>query len=134
VSDLYTIFPRSVRKRNTANRRTDGGNICIIPSQIHECRNWERGRAVSFLGIFVSNFQDSACGICVGQDGVLHGIYMPPTHDDESTDMINTLSYSETKHSRFKRLHFVMFVFKISLYRLRTVVTRLQLLLNEYSG
>jgi len=25
-------------------------------SQIHECRNWEQGRAVSFLG-FVSNFQ-----------------------------------------------------------------------------
>jgi hypothetical protein len=24
--------------------------------QIHEWRNWERGRAVSFLGIFVSNF------------------------------------------------------------------------------
>ncbi len=23
---------------------------------IHECRNWKRGRAVSFLGIFVSNF------------------------------------------------------------------------------
>ena len=28
-------------------------------SQIHECGNWERGRAVSFLGIFVSNFRYS---------------------------------------------------------------------------
>jgi hypothetical protein len=26
-------------------------------SQIHEYRNWERGRAVSFPGIFVSNFR-----------------------------------------------------------------------------
>ncbi len=25
-------------------------------SRIHECRNWERGRAVSFLRIYVSNF------------------------------------------------------------------------------
>jgi hypothetical protein len=32
----------------------------INRSQIHECRNWERGRAVSFLGIDVSNFRYSA--------------------------------------------------------------------------
>ncbi len=32
----------------------------IYRSQIHKCRNWERGRAVSFLGIFVSNFRYSA--------------------------------------------------------------------------
>ncbi len=29
-------------------------------SQIHECRNWEQGRAVSFLGIYVSIF-DTLC-------------------------------------------------------------------------
>ncbi len=28
-------------------------------SKIHECRNWERGHVVSFLGIFVSNFRCS---------------------------------------------------------------------------
>jgi hypothetical protein len=28
-------------------------------SQIHVCRNWERGRAVSFLEICVSNFRCS---------------------------------------------------------------------------
>ncbi len=41
------------------NRRTDHGNIqCSINrSQIHECGKWARGHAVSFLGIFVSNFQ-----------------------------------------------------------------------------
>jgi hypothetical protein len=39
VSDL--IIPRSVH---------------LFGSQTHACRNWERGRSVSFLGIFVSNF------------------------------------------------------------------------------
>ncbi len=29
-------------------------------SQIHECGNWERGRAVSFLGVHVLNFRYSA--------------------------------------------------------------------------
>ncbi len=36
----------------------------INRSQIHECRNWEQGRAVSFLGIFVSNFRHSAFAVC----------------------------------------------------------------------
>ncbi len=31
----------------------------INRSQIHECRNWEQGRAVPFLGIFLSNFRYS---------------------------------------------------------------------------
>jgi hypothetical protein len=30
-------------------------------SQMHECRNWEQGRTVSFLGIYVSNFRYSVC-------------------------------------------------------------------------
>ncbi len=38
-------------------RQTDRRNICINRSQKHDCKNWERGRAVSFLGIFVSNFR-----------------------------------------------------------------------------
>ncbi len=38
---------------------TDRGNRL----QIHECRNWERGRAVSFLGLFVSNFRFSAFSV-----------------------------------------------------------------------
>jgi hypothetical protein len=28
-----------------------------LTDTVHECRNWERGRAVSFLGIFVLNFR-----------------------------------------------------------------------------
>jgi hypothetical protein len=31
--------------------------------QIHECRNWERSRAVSFLRIFVSNFRYSVFAV-----------------------------------------------------------------------
>ncbi len=43
----------------------------INRSQVHECRHWEGGRAVSFLGIFVSNFRYSVVGDehCLG--GVL---------------------------------------------------------------
>jgi hypothetical protein len=37
--------------------------FAVNPSQIHECRNWERGSAVSFLGIFVSNFQYSVFAV-----------------------------------------------------------------------
>ncbi len=33
-------------------------------SQTQECRNWKRGRAVSFIGIFVSNFRYSAFAVC----------------------------------------------------------------------
>ncbi len=36
-------------------------------SQIHECRNWKRGRAVSFMGIFVSNFWYSALAVYISQ-------------------------------------------------------------------
>jgi hypothetical protein len=56
VSDLY--FPRTVRLffciafAESVNR-----------SQIHECGNWERGRADSFLGIFVSNFRYGAIAV-----------------------------------------------------------------------
>ncbi len=35
--------------------------IYINCSQIHECRNRERDRTVSFLGIYKSNFRYSAC-------------------------------------------------------------------------
>ncbi len=33
-------------------------------SQIHECRNWKQGRAVSFLGMYVSNFRYSESMYC----------------------------------------------------------------------
>ncbi len=36
------------------NRQTDCGEY-INRSQKHECRNWDFGRAVPFLGIFASN-------------------------------------------------------------------------------
>jgi len=40
-----------------------GPIVGINSSQIHECRDWERGRAVSFLEIFVSNFRYSAFAV-----------------------------------------------------------------------
>ncbi len=39
------------------------GILYINHSQKHECRNRERGHAVSFLGIFVSNFQYSVIAV-----------------------------------------------------------------------
>ncbi len=58
------IFQRSARKRNTA-KQADLSQECINRSQIHECRNWERGRAVSILGIFLSKFWYSVARIYV---------------------------------------------------------------------
>jgi hypothetical protein len=48
------------------------GILYINCSQIHECRNWERGRAFSFLGILVSTFRYSAFAVheCRGQHAV----------------------------------------------------------------
>jgi hypothetical protein len=36
---------------------------------VHECRNWKRGRAVSFLGIFVSNFPHSFFAVLLNRMG-----------------------------------------------------------------
>jgi hypothetical protein len=47
------------------DRRNDRKNIYINRSQIHECRNWKRGCAVSFLGIMVSDFRYSVFAACV---------------------------------------------------------------------
>ena len=59
LSDIYCIvFSRSVRLFfciAVADRSWE----YINRSQIHECRNREQGRAVSFLEIFVSNFRCS---------------------------------------------------------------------------
>ena len=52
--NISMIGPRTIQQ----NRLNNCGNI--NRSQIQECRNWERGRTVSFLGMFVSNFRYSA--------------------------------------------------------------------------
>ncbi len=39
------------------NRQIDCGNIYVNRSLTHERGNWDCGRAISFLGIFVSNFR-----------------------------------------------------------------------------
>jgi hypothetical protein len=55
VSDLYifSIGPRIFLQQK--RQRIVHGNINC--SQRSECGNWECGRAIPFLGIFVSNFR-----------------------------------------------------------------------------
>ncbi len=50
VSDLYSPTTGPQMQRNKI-----GGLIVGL----YKCRNWERGRSVSFLGTLVSNFQYS---------------------------------------------------------------------------
>jgi hypothetical protein len=59
VSDLYipTIGPPIFLQQNTRSWEY----INRLPK--HECRNWERGRTVLFLGIFVSNFRYSVFAV-----------------------------------------------------------------------
>jgi hypothetical protein len=60
------LFPRSVHLFSCKqNRQTNQGNICINRSQKHEYRNWYGSRAVTFLGIFASNFRYCAFAVCV---------------------------------------------------------------------
>ncbi len=79
VSDLY--IP-SIGLQTKYSKIADRLWEYINYSQIHECIYWERGRAVSFLGIFVSNYfrysvdgtwRILACGDiydrCVGEEG-----------------------------------------------------------------
>ncbi len=56
------MFPRSVRLFCSI-AFADWSWQYINFSQIHECRSWERGRAVSFLGLFVANFRYSAFAV-----------------------------------------------------------------------
>jgi hypothetical protein len=74
VSDLYipsVALPIFCRWTNL-------GNIYVNRSQIHECGNWERGRAVSFLGIFVLNFRYSVFAVYKNTSilSCLHGSHL----------------------------------------------------------
>jgi hypothetical protein len=61
VSDFY-IFPRSV-SLFCFNVFADRLWEYINRSQIHECRNWEPGRAVSFSGNIFSSFPYGAFAV-----------------------------------------------------------------------
>ncbi len=55
------IFPGSVSLFCCSQISRQILGICTVnSSQIHECRNWEWGHAVSFLGIHQSDFRYSA--------------------------------------------------------------------------
>ncbi len=56
VSDLYIsrIVPHIFLQQN---RQIHRGNICINRSQTHQCENWDCGRAIPFLRIFVSDIR-----------------------------------------------------------------------------
>jgi hypothetical protein len=57
VSDLYIprIGPPTCFLQQ--NSQIDRGNTVFNRSQTHACGNWDCGRTIPFLGIFVSNFQ-----------------------------------------------------------------------------
>jgi hypothetical protein len=55
VSDLY-IFPGSVHIFSCSRIGRSTSREYINRSQTHECGYWDCGRAIPFLGIFVSNF------------------------------------------------------------------------------
>jgi hypothetical protein len=52
VSDLYILWigPHIFLQQN---RQTNRGNIYLNRPQTHECGNWDWGRTIPFLGIFV---------------------------------------------------------------------------------
>ncbi len=54
------IFPGSVHLFSCKQDRPDLSWEYIIRSQTHECGNWDWGRAIPFLGTFVSNFGQCA--------------------------------------------------------------------------
>ncbi len=58
---LIKIFiPRQIHNGPLAVNTEELSVLLITAAQIHECRNLERGRAFSFLGIHGSEFQYSA--------------------------------------------------------------------------
>ncbi len=57
------IFPRSVHLFS-CSRLGDRPLKYINRSQKYECRNWNRGRAVSFLRIYISNFRYTVFEVC----------------------------------------------------------------------
>ncbi len=57
ISHVLRRSDLCIPRNETARPRSQFPHSCIC--EIHEYRNWERGRAVSFMRIFVSNFWDS---------------------------------------------------------------------------
>ncbi len=60
LSDLYISI---ISSPISATEQADRLWKYINRSQKHECRNWGYGRAVPFLGTFVSNFWNCVCAV-----------------------------------------------------------------------
>ncbi len=61
------IFPGSVCLF-CCSQNADRSRVYIYRSQIHECRDWEQGHAVSFLGIHKSVYSLDSFLVCVCLD------------------------------------------------------------------
>ncbi len=70
----------------------------INRSQIHELRNWERGRAVSFLGIFVSNSRTVSLQCTSFSIPIF--LQPPLTHNLSDTSCPYSISHSLLYHLR----------------------------------
>ncbi len=62
VNDLYISQDRYIYF--AAAKQADRSWESVNRSQLYECRNWDWGRAVSFLGLFFSYFQYSIFAVC----------------------------------------------------------------------
>ncbi len=61
--DLYTVFPWSVHIFPAAEKEDPLWEY-INRSQTHKCENWDCGRAIPFLRIYVSNFRYCFFALC----------------------------------------------------------------------
>ncbi len=90
------------------NRQTDHGNINRY--QKHECRHWDWGRAVSFLGIFVSNFRYTVFAVWSSSSLIIgRGVSM-----DEIIFLLFSQAlflYSEGTWPKFRSSSLLIFVF-----------------------
>jgi hypothetical protein len=69
VSDLY--IPRTGPHIFLQQKRQADHWEYINCSQTHECGNWDGGRAIPFLGMFVSNFRYFVFAVCVLPKGFI---------------------------------------------------------------
>ncbi len=75
----------------------------INRSQKHECRNWDLGRAVPFLGIFVSNFRYCVFG-SAGEQSTAANLAQDNYKDEQRTDFNRTRDSSNCAERTYANL------------------------------